>query len=48
MYKYLLYLLRNKNYWKKNIKVIIDHENISEVLYILYQKDVEIKIHIFI
>lgn len=38
MYKYLLYLLRNKNYWKKNIKVIIDHEDISEVLYIYYNK----------
>lgn len=59
MYKYLwlLYLLRNKNYWKiiiekkkekKNIRVIRDHENISKVLYILYQKYVEIEIHIFI
>lgn len=36
-----MYLLRNKNYWKiiiekkrkeKNIRVIINHENISEVI----------------
>lgn len=58
-YLWLLYLLRNKNYWKIIIEKkrkeknsnYINHKNISEVLYIsllFYQKDVEIEIHIFI